>query len=57
MPMALKQSNIDLRNKITQGINKAVQKLIERRAAENGTLVVVVDGKPMEVPAKQLLKK
>lgn len=55
--MALKQSNIDLRNKITQGITKAVQKLIERRAAENSTLVVVVDGKPMEVPARQLLKK
>jgi len=43
--------------RILTGMRKAVQKLVERRAAENGTLVVLVDGKPANVPAKELLQK
>ncbi len=46
-----------LSEKVLAGIRKAVRKLIERRAAENSTLVVLVDGKPAEVPAKDLLEK
>ncbi|MBS1774906.1 MAG: hypothetical protein JSS64_01345 [Bacteroidetes bacterium] len=46
-----------LSERILSGIRKAVKQLVERRAAENGTLVVVVDGKPSEVPAKKLLQQ
>ena len=46
-----------LSDRILEGVRKAVHKLVERRAAENSTLVVLVNGKPTEVPAKDLLKK
>ncbi len=46
-----------LSEKILSGVRKAVQKLVERKAAENSTLVVLLDGKPCEVPARELLKK
>ena len=47
----------ELSDRILRGVRKAVQKLVERRAAENGTLVVLVNGKPTEVPAKDLLNR
>lgn len=55
--VAIKTSNAILREKIISGVRKAVQKLVERKAAENGTLVVLVNGKPAEVPAKDLLAR
>lgn len=44
-------------DRILEGVRKAVHKLVERRAAENSTLVVLVNGKPAEVPARDLLNK
>jgi hypothetical protein len=55
--MSIKTNNAILRSKIIAGIRKAVRNLVERKAAENGTLVVLVNGKPAEVPAKELLKR
>lgn len=46
-----------LSEKILTGIRKAVAKLVERKAAENGSLVVLVNNRPCEVPAKELLLK
>ncbi len=55
--MALKPANALLKQKIVFGIRKAVAQLVQRRAAENSTLVVLVNEKPVEVSAKDLLKK
>jgi hypothetical protein len=46
-----------LSDRILSGIRKAVKNLVERRAAENAKLVVLVNGKPTEVPAKELLNR
>lgn len=47
-----------LSEKVMRGLRIAMRKLVETTAAKNGTLVVS-DGKgnPIEVPAKDLLKK
>jgi hypothetical protein len=47
----------ELSNKILLGINKAVCKLVEKTAAENGSLIIGnIDGTCKDVPAKKLLK-
>ncbi len=43
--------------KIMEGMRRSFQKLPEQRAAENGTLVFTVDGKILEVSARELLEK
>jgi hypothetical protein len=55
--MPLKPENAILRDKITAGIKKAIQKLYEERAAKNETVVVSINGEVKHVPAKDLLKK
>jgi len=55
--MAIKTTNAVLRNKIISGIKKAARKLVEQCAAENSTLVVLVNGKPCEVSTQELLNK
>lgn len=47
----------ELSKKILDGVNQAVQELIEKSAMQNGSLVVEgKDGKVEVVPAKELLK-
>lgn len=44
--------------RILEGIRKASRKLVEKSAADNKALIVAdKDGKPISVPAKELLKK
>ena len=48
----------ELSDKILIGINKANRKLVEKTAAENGSLIIGnLDGTCKDVPAKELLKK
>lgn len=47
----------ELSNQILSGVNKAILKLVEKTAAENGSLIIGnIDGTCKEVPAKELLK-
>ncbi|AXY78605.1 hypothetical protein D3H65_11345 [Paraflavitalea soli] len=49
--------DIDLSEKILEGAREAMRKLIEKRAANNGSLVIRdKDGEIREVPAKELLE-
>jgi hypothetical protein len=58
--MATKKSNVDfnqLSERILAGIAKANRKLAENAASNNQNLIVAdKDGKPVSVPAKELLK-
>ena len=47
----------DLGDRILYGVNKALRKLVETTAANNGSLIIS-DGKgnPRSVPAKEILK-
>lgn len=47
----------DLRDKIMEGIHKAVRNLIEKIAKEDGELVFSENGKIKTVKAKELLNK
>jgi len=47
--------NINLAERIRLGVQKALRKLAEESAAKGESLVVKVDGKIQEVPAKALL--
>jgi len=47
--------NINLAERIRLGVQKALRKLAEESAAKGESLVVKVDGKIQEVPAKELL--
>jgi hypothetical protein len=47
--------NINLAEQIRLGVQKALRKLAEESAAKGESLVVKVDGKIQEVPAKELL--
>lgn len=48
----------DLSEKILLGINIANRKLVEKTAAENGSLIIGnIDGSFKDVPAKELLKE
>ncbi|WP_293887902.1 MULTISPECIES: hypothetical protein [unclassified Sphingobacterium] len=49
--------NINLAERIRLGVQKALRKLAEESAAKGESLVVKVDGKIQEVPAKELLMK
>lgn len=53
--MVVDYSNyIEIRNKIIEGSHLAVKKLIKERKLNNGSLVLMVDGKIKTVPAKEL---
>jgi hypothetical protein len=55
--MGLKPENIELQNKIMEGVRKAVQKLVISSAEKNEKLVIAdKDGNVLHVPAKELLK-
>ncbi|WP_293901733.1 hypothetical protein [Sphingobacterium sp. UBA5670] len=47
--------NISLAEQIRLGVQKALRKLAEESAAKGESLVVKIDGKIQEVPAKELL--
>ncbi len=44
-------------DKLIEGLRRAARKLVEQRAAENKTLVVLVNDKPTHVPARELLRQ
>ena len=54
--MSLKKDNIDLLNKIEAGLKIAVRRLYEKKAANNETAVICVNGEIKHVPARELLK-
>jgi hypothetical protein len=55
--MEIKPENIELRNKILEGVNKAFKKLVIASAEKNEKLVIAdKDGNILHVPAKDLLK-
>ncbi|HLX93616.1 MAG TPA: hypothetical protein VKR32_18160 [Puia sp.] len=54
--MPLKPENKLLQDKIIAGIEKARRKLFEERAATNDTVVISINGVPVNVPARELLK-
>ncbi len=54
--MNLEQENIELSKKIFAGLKLAYRKLYEKRAANNETVIISVNGEIKRVPAKDLLK-
>jgi hypothetical protein len=55
--MELKPENIEIRNKIIQGINMAFEELVITKAKKNQDLVVAdLQGNVRHVPAKEFLK-
>ena len=54
--MDLKQEHIELSKKIDAGLKLAYRRLYEKRAANNETVIISVNGEIKHVPAKDLLK-
>jgi hypothetical protein len=55
--MKIKAENIELRNKILKGVDKAFKELVLKSAQKNESLVIAdKDGNILHVPAKELLK-
>ena len=55
--MGTNKSKLDeLSEKILKGMKEASRKLVEESAARGRSLVVSVDGKVKNIPAKELLK-
>ncbi|HEY2581787.1 MAG TPA: hypothetical protein VGI43_08275 [Mucilaginibacter sp.] len=55
--MKLKDESIEFRDKVMDGVNKAVKKLVIAAAEKNEKLVIAdKDGNVQHVPAKDLLK-
>jgi hypothetical protein len=55
--MQIKPENIEFRNKVMEGVNKAVKNLVISSAEKNEKLVIAdKDGNVLHVPAKDLLK-
>lgn len=54
----MKQENIELSDRIAEGVRRAIEKLLNERAAANGTLVISgTDGVVRHVSARELLEK
>jgi len=53
----MKPEDIELFDRIAEGVRKAFDKLLHERAANNDTVVISENGVIMHVPAKDLLKK
>jgi hypothetical protein len=54
--MGSQQENKELLNKIEAGLKLAIRRLYEKKAANNETAVVSINGQIKRVPAKDLLK-
>jgi hypothetical protein len=54
--MSRKQENIQLLDKIEAGLKLAVRRLYEKKAANNETAVICVNGEIKHIPARDLLK-
>jgi hypothetical protein len=55
--MKIKSENIEIRNKIMEGVSKAIKQLVIASAERNEKLVIADhDGNVQHVPAKDLLK-
>jgi hypothetical protein len=54
--MSLKQENAALLDKIEAGLKLAMRRLYEKKAANNETAVICVNGEIKHVPARDLLK-
>lgn len=55
--MALKPENVELFAKIEYGFKLAIQRLYEKKAANNETAVFLVNGEIKHIPARELLNK
>lgn len=53
--MSLKQENAELLDKIEAGLKLAVRRLYEKKAANNETAVICINGEIKHVPARELL--
>jgi hypothetical protein len=53
--MTRKEENVELLNKIEAGLKLAYRRLYEKRAANNETVVICINGEIKRVPAKDLL--
>ena len=53
----IKREIPEVAEKILLGMQIAYRKLVEETAARDGHLIVSENGKPKEVPAKELLEK
>lgn len=51
-----KQENAELLNKIEAGLKLAIRRLYEKKAANNETAVICVNGEIRHVPARDLVK-
>ncbi len=54
--MTRKEENVELLNKIEAGLKLAYRRLYEKRAANNETVVICINGEIKRVPARDLLK-
>jgi hypothetical protein len=54
--MSPKQENAELLNRIEAGLKLAIRRLYEKKAANNETAVISINGQIKHVPAKDLLK-
>lgn len=54
--MALKPENVELFAKIEFGLKLAIQKLYEKKAANNETAVFIINGEVKHIPAREILE-
>ena len=54
--MALKPENVELFAKIEYGLKLAIQKLYEKKAANNETAVFIINGEVKHIPAREILE-
>ncbi len=54
--MNLRQENKELLDKIQAGLKLASRRLLEKKAANNETAVISINGEIKRIPAKDLLK-
>jgi len=54
--MALKPENVELFAKIEYGLKLAIQRLYEEKAANNETMVFIIDGEEKHISAREILE-
>ena len=54
--MALKPENVELFAKIEYGLKLAIQKLYEKKAANNAPAVFIINGEVKHIPAREILE-
>ena len=54
--MVLKRENDDFFKKVEYGLKLAIQRLYEKKAANNETAVFIINGEVKHIPARELLE-